>query len=225
MAIGKKTGCLILAGALYAAAAQFPVRHPHLHGGCGGTLTVDENGVAFAGPKGHAWKWRLEDIQELKLAPDSVTVLTYQDNKWRPGTDREYRFIGTVPARELYALLRPRMDQRLVAEIAEPVQDAAWSLPVKHIGRMAGSQGTLAFGEETIVYTTAARDDSRTWRYGDIDSIGSSGPFQLTITTFERNRAQYADRRGFNFVLKQPITEAKYNELWLRIEKKNGRIP
>ena len=225
MAIGTKTSCLILAGALYAAAAQFPVRHLHLHGGCNGLLTVDENGVSFAGPKGHAWKWQLQDIQELKLAPDSVTVLTYQDNKWRLGLDREYRFLGQTPAKELSALLSPRMDQRLVVQIAEPVKDAVLSLPVKHLGRIEGSEGTLAFGGETVVYTTAKSDDSRTWRYSDIDTISSSGPFQLTVTTFERERSQYGDRRGFNFVLKQPIAEAKYNELWLRIEKKNGRIP
>jgi len=36
-------------------------------------------------------------------------------------------------------------------------------------------------------------------------------PFQLTITTLEK---------PFNFQLKQPITEARYNDLWLQIEKK-----
>jgi hypothetical protein len=225
MAMAEKTIFLILAAAVCAASAQFPAHHPHLHGGCDGTLTVDENGVAFTGQKGHAWRWKLEDIEELRLAPDRVTVLTYVDNQWLLGRDRRYTFLGKVPAAELYVLLRPSMEKRLVAEIATPINSPAWSIAVKHLGRVAGSQGTLAFGENAVVYTTASKDDSRTWLYSDIDTISTSGPFQLTITTFERERLQYGDRRGFNFQLKEPIAEAKYNQLWLQVERKNGRLP
>jgi hypothetical protein len=47
----------------------------------------------------------------------------------------------------------------------------------------------------------------------------------LTITTFELAPAQYGGRKDFNFELQQPITEARYDELWLQVERKNGRIP
>jgi hypothetical protein len=73
----------------------------------------------------------------------------------------------------------------------------------------------LAVAADSIAYTTPRKGESRTWRYQDIDSISSSGKFQLTINTLEK---------AFNFQLKQPITEARYNELWLQIERKNGRI-
>ena len=53
------------------------------------------------------------------------------------------------------------------------------------------------------------------WRYDDIQAISSSGPFQLSIDTTEKS---------FQFQLKQPITESRYNELWLHIERKHGRI-
>ena len=58
MAIGKTAGCLILAGAA-SARQQFPVRHEHLRKGCEGTLTVDDHGHPFHGPKKHAWTWSL----------------------------------------------------------------------------------------------------------------------------------------------------------------------
>ena len=45
--------------------------------------------------------------------------------------------------------------------------------------------------------------------------ISTSNPFQLTVTTLEKQ---------FHFQLKQAITESTYNQLWLEIEKKNGRI-
>jgi hypothetical protein len=223
MALGKKTGGLILTCALAAAAAQFPERHRHLRGACEGTLDASEAGVRFTGPKGHAWQWKLDQIRQLELAPDRIVVVSYENGKL-PGTERSYEFDGAVPADELYALLKDRMDQRLVAEFAPPPGGAAWSLPVKHVGR-AGSLGTLELTAETIAYRSAAKDESRTWRYADIAAIGSSGPFQLTITTLERAPAQYGGRRDFNFELRQPISEDRYNELWLHIEMKNGRIP
>jgi len=222
MAFGKTAGCLILEGAVWAQAAQFTVRHEHLRKGCAGTLTVDENGVRFTGAKKHAWSWKYEDIQQLRLSPESIYILTYKDSKLRLGKDREYNFTGKIPAEELYALLKNRMDQRFVAAVGQPERPATgalglptWSVPVKHLRPIVGSEGTLEFGAEAIVYSTPAKAESRAWRYSDIESIASSGPFQLTITTLEK---------GFNFQLKQPITEARYNQLWLQIEKKNGRI-
>jgi hypothetical protein len=213
MAFGKTASCLILASAMWG--AQFTVRHEHLNGGCAGEMTVDENGVRFIGARKHAWRWKYEDIQELRLSPERIYILTYKDRKLRLGEDRAYNFTGKVPAEELYALLRERMDQRFVAAVGQAIGLPTWSVPAKHLRPIVGSEGTLEFGADAIAYLSSARDESRTWRYSDIDSMASSGPFQLTITTLEK---------PFNFQLKQPITEARYNQLWLQIEKKNGRI-
>jgi len=69
------------------------------------------------------------------------------------------------------------------------------------------------FAADAVVYDTPGAP--RTWRYSDIQFISSAGPFQLTVTTLEKQ---------FNFQLKRSITESTYNQLWLEIEKKNGRI-
>jgi hypothetical protein len=216
MAIGKTAAGLILAGAACVQAAQFTVRHEHLHKGCNGVLTVDANGVEFAGPKGHAWRWNYDDIQELQLSPRAIRILTYKDSKIRLGRDRAYEFTGAIPAEELYGMWRDKLDQRLTASVANAPAAPLWSIPAKHLRAIAGSEGTLAVTDDAISYESAA--DSRTWRYRDIRNISSSGPFELTITTFEPSDKQ------FHFQLKQPITEARYNQLWFQIEKKNGRI-
>jgi hypothetical protein len=220
MAFVKTAGCLILAGAMYASAAQFEVRHKHFKGGCYGVMTVDEKGLRFTGPNGHEWSWSYPDIQQLTLASGRIRVLTYQDQKLLLGRDREFEFTGRIPTGQLAEFLRGRMDQRFVEAVAQPERPATgvpdlpvWSIPVKHLRTISGSQGTLSFGADTIIY--ASENDSRAWRYSDIRSISSSGPFQLSIVTLEK---------GFDFQLKQPITEARYNELWLQIERKNGRI-
>jgi hypothetical protein len=232
MAFGKTAGCIILAGAglmiTPAPAAQFPVRHEHWHDHCNGVLTVDEQGVSYAGPKKHRWSWKYQDIQQLTVSADRVTVLTYKDNKLLLGADRAYQFTGKVPAPELYALLKDRLDQRFVAAVAPDAGHVpalpAWTFPVKHMGRITGSEGTLTFGAGAVTYSTPAKEDSRTWRYSDIDNISSSGPFQLTVTTFERDKYTFGDRKGFNFELKERITEAAYNEIWMQIQKRNGKI-
>ncbi|MBZ5579393.1 MAG: hypothetical protein LAP40_22765 [Acidobacteriia bacterium] len=223
MAIGKTASCLILALAMSASAAEFAVRHEHLRKGCDGVMTADDTGVRFAGPKGHSWNWKYEDIQQLILEPGRIRILTYKDQKLRLGADKGYEFTGKLPVETLDALWKNRMDQRFVAALPQPATEGI-SIPVKHLRRISGSEGTLNFGADSIVYATSAAADSRTWRYSDIESISSSGPFQLSITTFERALSHYGDRKGFNFELKQPITEAIYNQLWLQIEEKNGRI-
>jgi hypothetical protein len=213
----------MLAGALALSAAQFPVHHEHLpkvQTGCNGELKVDADGVSFKGHGRHAWTWKYEDIQQLTLSPEAIRIVTYEDRRARLGADSRYDFTGRIPAVALYADLKTRMDQRLVAELgqaagAPEVGEPLWSAPVKHLRAGTGSQGRLVVGVDAILYTSPARGDSRTWRYADITNISSSGPFQFTIVTLEKT---------FNFQLKQPITEAGYNRIWLTIEKNNRRI-
>ena len=83
---------------------------------CKGTLTITDAGVSFEEtykngkkPKHpHAWRWDYQDIQQLKIAPKSLTVLTYKDNKWKLGADREYEFdlVGDKTFEDAYQLLR-----------------------------------------------------------------------------------------------------------------------
>ena len=215
---------LALAPAL-AQALDFPARHEHLRKYCAGTLSITEQGVSYREEekKGnkhpHAWTWGWDEIQQLELAPDRVRVLTYQDSRWKLGAGREYVFRGKG-FDSAYAMLSRRLDQRFVAELDAGDADALWQLPVKHLTRFGGSEGTLIVGRDRIVFKSARRDDSRTWRYQDIESISTSGPFQLTLTTFERARAHYGDRKDFNFQLRQPLEEARYNDLWRRLNIK-----
>ena len=210
MAFGKTSAAgLILA--LQLGAAQFPMRHEHLRKSCTGILTVDDKGIRFAGPKGHDWAWSFQDIQQLTLLPMGLHILTYKDSKLRLGADVEFRFTGELPADELYRDWSARLDQRLV--VARAYAGDGDRIPAKHLGTITGSEGALVFAPESIVFDAAR--DARTWRYSDIQNISSSGPFELTITTFEKQ---------FHFQLKQPLTEARYNQLWLDIERKNGKL-
>lgn len=203
----------------------YHVRHDHMRKGAPGTLTIDESGVSYREEtkkkrkQPHEWTWSYQDVEQLELSPKRVRVLTYQDNKWKLGADREYTFeaLGETDFSSAYALLKDRLDQRFVAELADGDVRPLWEIPVKHLGRITGSEGLLIIGENRIVYKTGRKLDARTWRYADIDNISASGPFNLTLTTFERAMSHYGNRKDFNFQLKEPLDEQKYNEIWKRI--------
>ena len=208
MAIRQAAICLILTGAAWG--QQFPAHHRHLRKFCAGTLTVDAQSITFQGPK-HAWKWAYQDIQQLTLTPQSIHILSYKDSSLKLGKDEAYTFTGKFPTESLYRQWSATLDQRFVAAL--PEKQAGIVIPVKQLALIKGSEGALTFAAQTVTYDSPSAP--RTWRYSDIQHISSSGPFQLTLTTLEKQ---------FIFQLKQPISEGTYNQLWLDIEKKNGRI-
>lgn len=234
----EKTACaagviaLCLAPAVFAQKEfRLEARHDHWRKYCSGVLRIDANGVSYEGsaPKKkekdrHVWRWPYRDIQQLMVAPGVVRVLTYKDVTWKLGADREleFRLSPAAPVSEIYAFLKDRLDQRLVAGLADDNVKALWEIPAKHLGRIRGSEGVLSVAEDRIAYRTALKGGSRTWRYADIEDISSSGPFQLTITTFERAKSHYGNYRGFNFQLKEALDERRYNDLWWRLNRFRG---
>jgi hypothetical protein len=201
-------------------------------GGDRGILTINETEISFqeTHKRGKApkhldgWRWSYQDIQQLKISAKSLSLLTYKSNKWKLGADREYEFalVSNKTFQDAYSLLEYRLEQRFVAEVAEHDARILWEIPAKHLRRFGGDDGVLRVGTDAIVYSSQDKDASRTWRYHDIDNISSSGPFQLTITTFERAKMDYGNRKLFNFQLKQRLEESRYNDLWLRLNLSKG---
>src|SRR3974377_1515190 len=120
-------GVLLLAPVLFAQQNfQYEAWHghsrpPHIKKAGGfGNLTIDDHGVSFEEkykdnkPKKHphAWHWDYQDIQQLRISPKSLKVLTYQDNNWKFGADREYEFDlrSDDSFERAYQVLKARLD-------------------------------------------------------------------------------------------------------------------
>lgn len=220
---------LTLALCACAAAAEpltFAVRHQHVRHDGAGTLTVTDNGIAYreTGKQAaaHSREWRFEDIEQLVLSRETLRVRTYEDPRWGIGHDREFTFAGLPKgtAARLYPLFSRRLDQRFVAALADDAVQPLWEAPVKLLCR-DGSQGTLLVGADGVVYRTETAEQSRTWRIPDIEMVSTSGPFDLTVTSFERGSG-YADRRDFHFTLKRPLAAGEYDALWRRVNRAKG---
>lgn len=219
----KRIGALLILAAAMASAQTFTyeVRHEHRHGGTTGTLRVRGDSIAFEEQGKHAEhsrEWKYSDIQQLSLSATELRILTYEDQKWQLGRDRDYVFdqLPEELAKQLYPLFAHNLDQRFIAELADS-DVPLWEMPVKLRHRNGGSEGTLRIGHDRIVYSTDAPGESRTWRFSDIDSISTAGLFDLSITTLERSGWRHSGPTDFRFELKQALHEDRYNELWRRI--------
>ena len=198
-----------------------------------GTLVITTQGITYQESSKkknkkpedlHHGQWDYEDIQQLYVSPQKLVVVTYQDRRWLLGMDKQWEF--GLPSGEnfhaAYELLKNRLDQRFVAALADRDFRPLWDIPVKLLGRVRGSEGILEVGTDRIVYRTEATGQSRTWRLEDIENVSSSGPFQLTLTTYERAKSHYGSLKGFNFQLKRALNEGQYNQLWRRVNQAKG---
>jgi hypothetical protein len=198
------------------------VRHRHLRHGANGELRVSPDGISFTeagkGAK-HSRKWTYDEIQQLELSQGQLRILTYEDNKWELGRDREYVF-DQLPAGfalGVYAQWRDRLDARFVADFPDDAVTVVWERAAKLLGTVRGSQGVLRVGMDRIVYQTGAEGQSRTWRLADIENVASAGEFDLSVVTREHHGVWNAGTREFRFQLKQALPESQFNDLWRRI--------
>jgi len=220
--IKARIGALLTLAAILASAQTATVRHKHARGNEPGELQVTAAGISFSEPgkgKKHSRTWKYEDIQQLELSPSTIRILTYEDQKWVLGRDREYEFIALPPgfADQVYEIWRDRLDQRFIADLPDAQVRVQWEVPAKLLGAMQGSHGVIRLGEDRIVYQSDKPGQSRTWRLEDINNVASAGPFDLSVVTSEHSGAFHSGSREFRFQLKQPMPEARYNDLWRRL--------
>ena len=221
---------LLAAAPAKAAELSYEVRHERALRDHSGTLTIGEKGVSYRQVRkkkpdqAEHVQFDYRDIQELRISAGRLVLVTYRDRKWLLGIDKEFEFF--LPEGKsfeaAYTMLKDKLDRRFVAAIADTQADVLWELPVKLQGTIQGSEGVLTVARDRIVYKTARPGQSRTWRYQDIENVSTTDRYQLTLTTFERAKAHYGSRKGFNFQLKEPLEPQRFDALWRRLNQEQG---
>lgn len=219
---------------------QFEVRHEGTLKDHPGRVTLDERGLQYMQiPTGkqqstiargkklklESERWEYQDIQQLWVSPERLVIVTYKDRKWFLGMDKEFEFHLAGEGQSfaaVYEFLKGKLDRRFIAALADPRIDATWEIPAKLLGTLQGSEGVLLIGTDWIVYKTEKKESSRTWRLEDIENVSTSGPFQLTLTSYERAKTHYGSMKGFNFQLKQKLDEKRFDLLWKRLSHNKG---
>lgn len=205
-------------------AQTFPVIHKKTLWPDGqGELLITEEAIAFraAGKEKHSRRWSYADIQSLdRVSTQQLVILTYEDQKWELGRDREFHFVLTEGeiTDGLFETLQARLNKpttdRVVPEVAKPAYEA----PVKHLHTFGGCEGRLLFTENTVVYDTPHKTDAREWRLDrDVESVWSPDPYRLEIHVYENNRREFSKTRVYSFALKEPLNAEFYRGLKMKL--------
>jgi hypothetical protein len=201
---------------------EFAVKHDHALKSCKGQLLFKDETVEYStSDKKHARVWSYRNIQQIGLlGPKKISILTYEDQKMKFGKDRTFEFEITEGAADaqLAAFLDKRVGRPLVSVFAPEIETPRYQIYVKHRrGLGGGTQGRLELSDQYIAYVTEALSDSRVWSYRDISSVGTTGPFQLRLTSMERVDGEYGDGRNFVFDLKERLDPKAYDFLWWKV--------
>jgi hypothetical protein len=212
--------CFLIAG--NACAETFQVEHRHVWGGCKGKLVFTDTGIEYVtGKKAHARTWKYENIQQLELAPQSIVILTYNSRKVGLGADQTFKFkvLSGVLNEQFQKKIEGRLSRPLVSSILPDQQQLQFSIPVRHRLFLSDSQGLLEFGADQVAYRSGRQKDSRIWRYDELLSIGSTGPFQIRIGALEKTGGEYGEEKNYVFDLKRRLHPDEYDFIWNRINR------
>jgi hypothetical protein len=222
-------GMLILAMSppvmFLASETRIQVKHDHILGSCRGELIFGDSSLEYqTKDRQDARIWNYEDIQQLGLlSPKKLSVLTYEDRKVQLGKDKRFVFEATEGkiSQSLWLVLQGRLSKPIVSAVLPIDVNTRFELPVKHQHALGGCQGVLKFTEQYAIYEATRAADSRIWRYEDVSSIGSTGPFQLRLTTMERVGGEYGGEKNFVFDLKRRLAPELYDFVWWKINGRN----
>lgn len=200
---------------------QSPARLHHGLRAVRGKLIFNSKGVEFNSEKQFSQRWPFVEIRTFDLSPHRLVVTTYENRgKHRPG-DRQFRFDFTAD-------VSPGVAAELARRVAKPVKNGEpdpnvpgyATLPARRTTRTGGSNGVLRFGDEGIDYVTASKQDARSWRWTDIQTIANPDAFHFRVGAY---------RETFEFELKEPMSKELFDKLWdyvyardLDIKSRNG---
>ena len=186
---------------------QTPAR---LHRGLGrvtaGTLTINPEGIAFAGRGTPALRWSFSEIQSLDISPHALVLTSYQNRRHHEPGDRQYHFqlqSGLSP--RLAAEMARRLEKPARNEDPDPRATPFATIPAKHEKTFGGNNGELRFHVDGIDFVTDAAKDARAWRWADIQTIASPDPYHFRVGGY---------RETYEFELKHPMSSHLFDRLW-----------
>jgi hypothetical protein len=184
---------------------QCPARENHWIGGTDGTLSIDTSGVEFKPDKSSPQRWTFLEIRILELMPRRLTLTEYEDRgRLRPGY-RRHQF-------DLQAEMPPSLAAEVARRIRRPVKNgnpdtalpAFGSIAARHRTLWGGTNGTLRFQDGGISYLSQAGEDSRSWRWTDIQTLSNPDPYHLLL---------FGYLETYSFELKEPMTRNLFDQL------------
>ena len=117
-----------------------------------------------------------------------------------------YRFaVNTSIPASVAAELAQRVNKPVQNGDPDPIATTCLTVPAHHGTRFGGTNGTLRFRDDGIDYVTPGGQDSRSWRWADVQTLANPTPYQLRVGGYLET---------FEFELKQPMSADLFDRLW-----------
>ena len=170
-----------------------------------GSLVIDQDGVEFSSAKFNQ-RWAFVEIHSFDLSAQELTLTSYQNRRRHEPGEMSFHFTWSEP-------IPPEIAAQFTARVRKPVRNgvplpnvtALAEIPAHHRMWSGGSNGTLRLKDSGIDYVTESGRDSRTWRWGDIQTIANPNPYELRLTGY---------RETVEFDLKQPLSRELFERMW-----------
>jgi hypothetical protein len=205
---------LVAAAPVRAESFEYRVKHDHALGSCQGKLIVNDHAIDYEASNGkHSQRWPYLEVQRLDVSATRVSLETYQSRGWeklKKDKTFEFRLLEGQFTAETQEFLRSKLSRPMVARLIGTKGSDAGVLSVRHRHRLGGCQGELRVEEDRLLYSTDLARDNRAWTFDQIETLGSSDPYHLRITTYNET---------FTFELKKPLEEKTYGFLWAKVNR------
>lgn len=172
-----------------------------------GTITISAGGVDFRPAKGEPFHWAFEDIRTVDLSnARRLSLVTYQNRRWHVPGDRPFAFdLETPVPPDVAAELVRLVGKPAVNGVPSPQPSALAAIGARHVTRAGGSEGVLRFSDSGIIYVAAKANDSRSWRWADIQAVAHPEPYRLRVVGYLET---------FDFELKQSLPSDLFDRMW-----------
>lgn len=185
---------------------QSPARFHHSLRIVPGILIFSESAIEFRSEQRFSHRWAFVEIQSFNLSPQRLVLISYENRRGHLPGDRSFRFdFGQTMPPSVAAELARRVAKPVRNGEPDPAGQGFATIPVRHTTRTGGSNGTLRFHDHGIDYVTPAKQEGRTWRWSDIQTIANSDAYHFRVAGY---------RETFEFELKEPMSKELFDKLW-----------
>lgn len=183
-------------------------------GGVPGTLSIDAVGMEFAPAKGANIRWSFLDIKSLDMRRHQVVLTAYKNRKWHLPKLLECKFsLEQEMPPSVAASLAEEVNKPTRNRIPDPNAPAIRVIAIRRSDHFGGSNGLLRIRQQGIDYVTPQADQSRSWRWADLQSLSHPDPYHLLV---------FGYRDTYAFDLKEPLSRELFNhisdEIWAHNE-------
>ena len=171
-----------------------------------GELVIDQRAISYKSEDGkRTIQVLLGDIYEADVSrPREIQIETYDILKRKVIGRRVYSFKlrEGEHSPDLARFLATHLKRPVVGFLASPPQGEIYELPAYHRHRFGGCHGKLRIDASGIQFVSDRAQDSRTWSYSEIETVGTMNEFHFRVSSLNETS---------NFDLKERLPAAAYN--------------